>query len=97
MDMDQELKHTLTYIQSEIQRIETMAGTLSEVEREHFNKLSNFDHRELNDIAIEEQSASRQLGTIKQMCVTMAQKLESMQREMYRNDSEEQVIHAETH
>ncbi|WP_124728539.1 hypothetical protein [Staphylospora marina] len=78
MDHVQDLKHTLSYLHSELNRIETMAGTLASVEQEHFNRLSNFDHRELMDIAVEEQGAARQLGTIKQMCLAMAQKVEEL-------------------
>ncbi|MFC7440400.1 hypothetical protein [Laceyella putida] len=78
MENVQDLKHTLSYLHSELNRIETMAGTLSTIEREHFNRLTNFDHRELVDIAVEEQNAARQLGTIKQMCLAMAQKVEGI-------------------
>jgi len=77
-----DLKNALSYIQSELNRIETMAGTLAVVEREHYNKLTNFDNRELTDIAVEEQSASRQLGTIKQMCLTLSQKVEDISNTM---------------
>ena len=71
----QELQNTLSYIQSELNRIETMAGTLSTVEQDHFNTLSNYDHNEIHDVAIEEQNAARQLGTIKQMCLSLSQKV----------------------
>ncbi len=74
----QELKNSLDYLHSELNRIETMAGTLSTTEREHFNRLSKIDNREITDIATEEQSAARQLGAIKQMCLTMAQEIESI-------------------
>ena len=74
----QEIKHTLNYLHSEMNRIETMSGTLSSIERDHYNKLTNFDHRELADIAVEEQNAAKQLDTIKQMCLAMAQKIEDM-------------------
>ena len=63
-----------------------MAGTLSAAEKEHFKKLSNFDHRELIDIAIEEQSAARQLGTMKQMCLAMAQKIEGIKNAVDRGE-----------
>lgn len=85
----QELKNSLDYIHSEINRIETMAGTLSVAEREHFNKLSHFDDRGLMDIATEEQSAARQLGTIKQMCLAMAQKIEEVKSEISSNNGED--------
>ena len=74
----QDLKNTLSYIHSELNRVETVAGTLATLEREHFNKLTNYDHRELMDIATAEQSAARQLGAVKQMCNSMAQKVEEI-------------------
>lgn len=74
----QDLKNSLAYIHSELNRIETIAGTLSTVERDHFNKLTNYDHRDLQDIAVEEQSASRQLGEVKQICLALAQKVEGI-------------------
>ena len=81
-----DLTNTLSYLHSEINRIQTMAGTLSAAEKEHFKKLSNFDHRELIDIAIEEQSAARQLGTMKQMCLAMAQKIEGIKNAVDRGE-----------
>jgi hypothetical protein len=77
-----DVKHVLNYLQSEITRIETVSGTLSSVEREHYKKLTNFDNKELVDIAIEEQSASRQLDTIKQMCLTMSKQIDGMVRQL---------------
>ncbi len=97
MENIQDLKHTLSYIHSELNRIETMAGTLSTIEREHFNRLTNFDHRELVDIAVEEQNAARQLGTIKQMCLAMAQKVEGIKNAIDRGESGERAKHAEVH
>ncbi|TCS93431.1 hypothetical protein [Hazenella coriacea] len=73
-----DLKHTISTIQSELNQIETMAGTLSTIEREHYNLLTRFDHSELVDIAVEEQSGSRQLGTMKQLCLSISQKLEGI-------------------
>lgn len=77
-----DVKHVLNYLQSEITRIETVSGTLSSVEREHYQKLTNFDHKELVDIAIEEQSAARQLDTIKQMCLSMSKQIDGMVRHL---------------
>lgn len=91
MDNYQELKRTLSYLHSEINRIETMAGTLSTIEREHYNRLTNFDHRELMDIAIEEQNAARQLGTMKQMCLSMAEKIEGIKNTIDRGELGENV------
>lgn len=77
--------------------METMAGTLSSIEREHFNKLTNFDHRELMDIAVEEQNAARQLGTIKQMCLAMAQKIEEMTNAIDQGKIGERTQHDSVH
>jgi hypothetical protein len=85
----QDVKHVLQYLQSEINRIETMAGTLSGVEREHFQRLTNFDQRELVDIAVEEQSASRQLGAIQQMCQNMSRQIDGMLRSTERGADHE--------
>ncbi len=96
MDNREDLKHTLSYIHAELLRIETMAGTLSTIERDHYNKLTNFDQRELIDIAVEEQNASRQLGAIKQMCLAMAQKIEGLKTEIS-DEPEESARRVETH
>lgn len=82
----QDLQNTLSYIQSELNRIETMAGTLSTIERDHFTALSNFDHNQIRDIAIEEQNAARQLGTIKQMCLSLSQKVDEMNQSIKRGE-----------
>lgn len=74
----QDLNQSLDYLRSELNRIETMAGTLSTTEREHFNRLSKMDNGEMMDIALEEQNAARQLGAIKQMCLAMAQTVDSI-------------------
>lgn len=98
MDMDfKDLKNTLSYIHSELNRIESMAGTLSTIERDHYNKLTNFDHRELNDIAVEEQSAARQLGTIKQMCLAMAQKVEGIKNAIDRGEITGSAVNEKIH
>ena len=73
-----EWNRTLTYLRSELNRIQTMAGTLSTIEQEHFRRLSNFDQRDLMEIAVEEQQAARQLGAIKEMCLAMSQKLDEL-------------------
>lgn len=93
----QDLPNTLSYIHSELNRIETMAGTLATIEREHFNKLSNYDHRELMDIATAEQSASRQLGAIKQMCNSLAQKIEEIKNTLDRGETGGNSDRAEVH
>lgn len=93
----QDLKHTLTYLHSELNRLEAMAGTLSTVEEEHFRKLTNFDHSGLADIAVEEQSAARQLGTMKQMCLSMAQKVHEMKNMIEGGQIGERAGVAKTH
>ncbi len=80
----QDIKNSLDYLHSEINRIETMAGTLSTTEQEHFKRLSNFDDGEIMDVASEEQSAARQLGTIKQMCLAMTQKIDGIKQDIDR-------------
>ncbi|MDN4592357.1 hypothetical protein [Polycladomyces subterraneus] len=97
MENVQDLKHTLSYIHSELNRIETMAGTLSSIERDHFNKLTKFDHRELVDIAVEEQHAARQLGTIKHICLSMAQKIEDIRNTIERGEPGERTHHDKIH
>lgn len=97
MDNRKDLEHTLSYLHAELLRIETMAGTLSTIEREHYNKLTNFDQRELIDIAVEEQNASRQLGMMKQMCLSMAQKIEGLQTAIMSDESGESAGSVETH
>lgn len=92
-----ELANTLTYLRSEIYRIETMAGTLSSVEREHYRTLTNYDHRELQDLAVEEQSASRQLGSIKQMCLSMAQRIQELENSIGGGGNEGKINHHENH
>ncbi|MBW7477066.1 hypothetical protein K0T92_20315 [Paenibacillus oenotherae] len=84
-----DMKQVLHYLHAEIVRIETMSGTLSSVEREHYQKLTNFEQKELIDIAVEEQSAARQLGTIKQMCLNMSQQLDGLIRNMDRGADNE--------
>jgi len=80
------LQQTLSYIHSELNRIETMAGTLSAIERDHYNQLTDFDHSKLQDIAVEEQNAARQLGTIKQMCLSLAQKIDEINQSIQRGE-----------
>lgn len=97
MPQDQDLKHTLSYLSSELNRMETMAGTLSTVERQHYHKLTAFDKAELVDIAVEEQNAARQLDTMKQMCLGMAQKVEEMMNDLNRGETEESAQRVKNH
>lgn len=97
MENTQDLKQMLSYLHSELNRIETMAGTLSTIETAHYNRLTNFDHRELVDIAVEEQHAARQLGTIKQMCLAMSQKVEEMKKTIDSGQPGERADRAKIH
>lgn len=97
MEIKNELGNTLSYIQSELYRIETMAGTLSSVEREHYIKLTNMDHRELVDLAVEEQNAARQLGTIKQMCLAMVQKVDEIKNSIRPDEIKESAERDKIH
>ncbi|MBX6396130.1 MAG: hypothetical protein IRY98_10590 [Alicyclobacillaceae bacterium] len=76
---EKELRQWLTYLTSELRRIETAVGTLSMIEQEHARKLTDFDHRKLRDLAVEEQNAARRLAAIKQMCLAMCQRIEEIQ------------------
>lgn len=93
----EDLKNTFSYIHSELNRIQTIAGTLSTLEREHYNKLTNFDHRDLLDIAVEDQSAARQLGEMKQMCLALAQKVEGIRNALEQGEFEEASANAKAH
>lgn len=75
MDLPKDL---LTFLQSEINRIETMAGTLAVIEREHHQRLSGYEETALKEMAVEEESAARRLGMIKQMCLAMGERLEGL-------------------
>lgn len=79
MEKESTIMETLSSFHSDLNRIQTIAGTLSQIERQHFNDLTKYDDEKLAGIAIAEQSASRQLGEIKQMCIAMAQKIEEIQ------------------
>ncbi len=80
---ENELQQTLSYLSSEINRIETIAGTLSGVESEHYKTLTNLGEDEkLQQLALEEQNASRQLGEIKSICLALSQKIEELQNKM---------------
>ncbi len=76
---NQDLNATLSYIHSEINRVQTIAGTLSTIENRHFQDLLDQGDDKLNQIAVEEQSAARQLGEVKQICIAIAQKLDELQ------------------
>lgn len=71
----QEQTNMLDYIQSELNRIQTIAGTLSSVETQHAKDLSDMGDDQLNQIMTEEQNAARQLGEIKQICLALSEKI----------------------
>ena len=73
------ISDTLAAFHSDLNRIQTVAGTLAQVERQHYNDLTKYDDDRLTRIAVTEQSSSRQLGEIKQLCIAMAQKIEEIQ------------------
>lgn len=93
----EDLKNTLVYLSTELSRMETMAGTLASIEKDHYFKLTNFDQRELIDLAIEEQNASRQLGVMRDMCFSMGQKVDRMRLTIERGDFKGSDLHAEIH
>lgn len=73
---------TLASFQSDLNRIQTVAGTLAQLERQHYNDLTKYEDQKLVSIAVAEQSSARQLGEIKQLCIAMAQKIEEIQQTM---------------
>ncbi|NSL53354.1 hypothetical protein HR057_16605 [Bacillus sp. P2(2020)] len=75
------LKTTLSYLTSELNRIQTIAGTLSSIEEQHYKDLTSIGDDKLNQIALEEQNASRQLGEIKQLCIGLTQKIEELKQQ----------------
>lgn len=72
-------EQTWSYIKAELNRMQTIAGTLSTVEREHHQALLNMGDDRLNQMAVEEQSASRQLGEMKQICLSLVQTIDELQ------------------
>jgi len=76
----QNLSETLTAFHSDLNRIQTIAGTLSQLDQQHYNDLTKYDDERLTGIAVAEQNSSRQLGEIKQLCLAMAQKIEEIQQ-----------------
>lgn len=81
--MEQKLEQTLSYLSSEINRIQTIAGTLSIVENEHYKELTNLgDESKFQKLALEEQNASRQLSEIKNICLALSEKIEQLQNDL---------------
>lgn len=76
------ISETLASFHSDLNRIQTVAGTLAQVERQHYNDLTKYEDQRLTSIAVAEQSSARQLGEIKQICIAMAQKIEEIQQTM---------------
>ncbi len=83
---NQELNNTLSYIKSELDRVQTIAGTISNVETQHYKDLLDMGDDKLNQIATEEQSAARQLGEVKQICLTLSQKMDDLQEQLGESD-----------
>ncbi|GIP34720.1 hypothetical protein [Paenibacillus sp. J2TS4] len=79
---ENQLNDSLEYVHHELQRVQTIAGTLSAVETRHFKDLTNLGDDRLNQIAIEEQNAARQLGEVKQICLSLAQRVEELKNNM---------------
>jgi hypothetical protein len=75
MEQQQQMNNTLSYIEAELNRIQTIAGTLASIEKQHYQDLINMGDDKLNQLAVEEQSAARQLGEVKQICLSLAQKI----------------------
>lgn len=82
MEQTLNLLETLSSFQSDLNRIQTVAGTLSQLERQHYNDLTKYEDERLTGIAVAEQSSARQLGEIKQICIAMSQKIEEIQRSL---------------
>jgi len=80
-----DFSQTLSAFRSDLNRIQTVAGSLSQVDRQHYNDLTKYDDEKLTSIAVAEQSSARQLGEIKQICIAMAQKIEEIQQVIVRN------------
>lgn len=76
------ISDALASFHSDLNRIQTVAGTLAQVERQHYNDLTKYEDQRLTSIAVAEQSSARQLGEIKQICIAMAQKIEEIQQTM---------------
>lgn len=81
--MNEQLEQTLSYLSSEINRIQTIAGTLSTVETEHYQDLTNLgDDAKIQQLALEEQNASRQLSEIKSICLALSEKIEQLKNDL---------------
>lgn len=81
--MNEQLEQTLSYLSSEINRIQTIAGTLSTVETEHYQDLTNLgDDAKIQQMALEEQNASRQLSEIKSICLALSEKIEQLKNDL---------------
>lgn len=82
MEQMTNLSETLSAFHSDLNRIQTVAGTLSQLDRQHYNDLTKYEDQRLTSIAVAEQSSARQLGEIKQICIAMAQKIEEIQQSL---------------
>lgn len=75
---EKDVEQFLTYVQAELRRIETAAGTLSTIERNHHQRLNDYEDAVLRDIAVEEDSAAKRLGAIKEMCLAACQRIDDL-------------------
>jgi len=82
MTMPQNLTETLAAFHADLNRIQTVAGTLSQIERQHYSELTRYEDEKLSSIAVAEQNSARQLGEIKQICISMAQKIDEIQHSL---------------
>lgn len=82
-----DLRNTLHYLYSELNRVQTIAGTLSTIEMQHYQDLTDIGNDKLNDMALEEQNASRQLGEVKQICIALAQKVNQLKENLPQTDA----------
>lgn len=78
METVQLSRQQLAYVCSELNRIQTIAGTLAGVEQQHFQELTDLGDDRLQQLAVEEQSAARQLGQVKQICLALLQRLDEL-------------------
>jgi hypothetical protein len=79
---NKDMTSTLNYLSTELSRMETIAATLASIEKDHYAKLTNYDQRDLLDMAIEEQNTSRQLGVMRDMCFSMGIKVNRLRQSL---------------
>lgn len=85
MEYAAKISDVLAALHSDLNRIQTVAGTLSQVDSQHYRELTKFDNERLSDIAVAEQNSARQLGEIKQLCIGMARQIEELRESIARD------------